>query len=77
MNIIKWQLKHSNTFWSNYGEFHNVRNLSYTYVFDLLLLQMSMYSVVHKRMFYIRMNLRMLQHSNVKCNIRMLICDRI
>ena len=29
--------------------------------------------VVHKRMFYIRTNLRMLQHSNVECNIRMLI----
>ena len=27
--------------------------------------------LVHKRMFYIRMNLRMLQHSNAKCNIRM------
>ena len=30
-----------------------------------------MYTVVHKRMFYIRTNLRMLQHSNVECNIRM------
>ena len=34
--------------------------------------------IVHKRMFYIRMNLRMLQHSNVKCNIRMLIlCNKM
>ena len=29
--------------------------------------------LVHKQMFYIRMNLRMLQHSNVECNIRMFI----
>ena len=29
-------------------------------------------------MFYIRTNLRMLQHSNVKCNIRMLIlCSKM
>ena len=29
--------------------------------------------LVHKQMFYIRTNLQMLQHSNVKCNIRMFI----
>ena len=29
--------------------------------------------LVHKRMFYNRTNLRMLQHSNVECNIRMFI----
>ena len=29
--------------------------------------------LVHKRMFYIRTNLRMLQHSNVECNIRMFV----
>ena len=34
--------------------------------------------LVHKRMFYIRTNLRMLQHSNVECNIRMLIlCNKM
>ena len=33
--------------------------------------------IVHKRMFYIRTNLRMLQHSNVECNIRMVIlCNK-
>ena len=31
------------------------------------------FKLVHKQMFYIRMNLRMLQHSNVECNIRMFI----
>ena len=30
-------------------------------------------SLVHKQMFYIRTNLRMLQHSNVEYNIRMFI----
>ena len=35
-------------------------------------------TLVHKRMFYIRMNLRMLEHSNVDCNIRMLIlCNKM
>ena len=29
--------------------------------------------LVHKQMVYIQMNLRMLQHSNVKCNIQMFI----
>ena len=29
--------------------------------------------VLHKRIFYIRTNLRMLQHLNVKCNISMFI----
>ena len=34
--------------------------------------------LVHKRMFYIRTNPRMLQHSNVKCNIQMLIlCSKM
>ena len=34
--------------------------------------------LVHKRMFYIRTNLRMLQHSNVECNIRMVIlCNKM
>ena len=34
--------------------------------------------LVHKRMFYIRMNLRMLEHLNVKCDIRMLIlCNKM
>ena len=37
-----------------------------------------LYILVHKRMFYIRTNLRMLQHSNVECNIRMLIpCNKM
>ena len=36
------------------------------------------FKLVHKRMFYIRTNLRMLQHSNVECNIRMLIlCNKM
>ena len=34
--------------------------------------------IVHKRMFYIRTNLRMLQHSNVECNIRMFVlCNKM
>ena len=34
--------------------------------------------IVHKRMFYIRTNLRMLQHLNVECNIRMLtLCNKM
>ena len=34
--------------------------------------------VVHKRMFYIRANLRMLQHSKVECNIRMFVlCNKM
>ena len=34
--------------------------------------------LVHKRMFYIRVNLRMLQHSNVECNIRMFVlCNKM
>jgi len=36
------------------------------------------YNLVHKRMFYILMNLRMLQHSNVRWNIRMyILCNKM
>ena len=33
--------------------------------------------VVHKRIFYIRTNLRMLQYSNATCNIRMILCNKM
>ena len=36
------------------------------------------YVLVHKQMFYIRTNLRMLQHSNVEYNIQMFIlCNKM
>ena len=51
--------------------YYITKPLSFLYKNDVLIL-------VHKRMFYIRMNLRMLQHSNVECNIRMLIlCNKM
>ena len=37
-----------------------------------------MHILVHKRMFYSRMNLQMLQHSNVSCNISMFtLCTKM
>ena len=35
--------------------------------------RMKSFWLVHKRMFYIRTNLRILQHSNIECNIQMFI----
>ena len=48
------------------------------YVCVCLFVQVYCIRVVHKQMFYIRTNLRMLQHSNVECNIRMFVlCNKM
>ena len=48
------------------------------YEYVLALARVCVCILVHKRMFYIRTNLRMLQHSNVECNIQMFVlCNKM
>ena len=50
-----------------------VDNMLFLYFLGLPGVPIIAKAVVHKRMFYIRTNLRMLQHSNIECNIQMFI----